>query len=139
MYIPSISSISSIPSCDSGLDIYTPQTHEIKGRSYGNMVPLGIKCSTTYAGGYLLLPRSSLGKTPIRLSNSVGLIDNSYRGEICALVDNISDNTFIMEKFSRHFQLVSSDLKSIEFKIVDSLSFLDTTERGEGGFGSTGK
>ena len=83
---------------------------------------------------YLLMARSSISKTPLRLSNSVGLIDAGYRGEIMAAVDNIKDFSFSLEKGQRLFQLVSMNGDAIHFELVDTLS---KTSRGEGGFGST--
>ena len=82
------------------------------------------------------MPRSSISKTPLRMSNSIGLIDGGYRGEIMASCDNIKDYEYQVEKGQRLFQIVSPDLSSIQFTIVDNLS---DTSRGLGGFGSTGK
>ena len=70
------------------------------------------------------------------MSNSIGLIDGGYRGEIMASCDNIKDFDYTISKGDRLFQLVSPDSSSIEYEIVNNLS--DTT-RGTGGFGSTGK
>ena len=86
--------------------------------------------------GYYLYPRSSLSKTPLRLANSVGIIDSSYRGEIMAAVDNISEKDFEIKQGQRLFQLCSPTLEPINYIITDNLS---ETKRGEGGFGSTGK
>ena len=85
---------------------------------------------------YLLMPRSSISKTPLRLCNAIGLIDAGYRGEIMAAVDNIKQESYEVEKGQRLFQLVSMDGGPIYFELVDVLS---TSERGKGGFGSTGK
>jgi dUTP pyrophosphatase len=82
------------------------------------------------------MPRSSIAKTPLRLSNSIGLIDGGYRGEIMAAVDNIKNEDYTVEPGQRLFQLVAMDGSPIHFELVDDLS--DTT-RGSGGFGSTGK
>lgn len=84
---------------------------------------------------YYLYPRSSISKTPLRMSNSMGIIDAGYRGEIIAKVDNLTDTDYILEKGVRLFQICDASLEPIEIKIVDSLS---ETTRGEGGFGSTG-
>lgn len=119
---------------DSGVDIYLPNEIEIPPNSFGNKVSLGIRCQPYDKVGYFLLPRSSLSKTPIRLGNSVGLIDHGYTGEICAFVDNISSKPFVLEKGRSYFQLVSADLKPITLDIVNELN---PTLRGEGGFGST--
>ena len=74
-------------------------------------------------------------KTPLRLSNSVGIIDSGYRGNIIGIVDNLSDEDFIVEPGTRLFQICSPVLDSITFQIVNSLS---DTSRGGGGLGSTG-
>ena len=84
---------------------------------------------------YWACPRSSISKTPLRLSNNIGLIDASYRGDIIAKVDNLSDQDYVIEEGISLFQLVSPDLGIPIIKFVDSL---DKTNRGEGGFGSTG-
>ena len=86
--------------------------------------------------GYYLMPRSSIVKTPLRLANSVGLIDSSYRGTIRAVVDNIKMTDYVVEKGSRLFQIVAHDGKPITHEFVNELS---ETQRGDGGFGSTGK
>uniref|UniRef100_A0A6C0CYT8 dUTP diphosphatase n=1 Tax=viral metagenome TaxID=1070528 RepID=A0A6C0CYT8_9ZZZZ len=83
---------------------------------------------------YYLYPRSSISKTPLRMSNGTGIIDAGYRGNIIAKVDNISDNDYKIEKGTRLFQLCDASLDEIEIKIVDELS---STSRGESGFGST--
>lgn len=97
---------------------------------------------------YMLFPRSSISKTRLRMANSIGLIDRDYRGNIMAKVDMkpqygvdngivyVVDTKEPIKQYSRLFQIVAPDLQPIsKICIVDSL---DTTERGEGGFGSTG-
>ena len=127
---------------DAGVDLYCPETIIIPAHSQGK-INFGIQCSVTKKFfdscincGYFLLPRSSIIKTPLRMSNSVGLIDAGYRGDIMAVVDNISDEDFIVEKGSRYFQIANSQL--IAFSNVELVEELDTTLRGSGGFGSTG-
>ena len=120
---------------DAGLDLYSiedicfypGETKKIK---------LGISCEPKDGKAYYLFPRSSISKTPLRLSNSIGLIDGGYRGEIMAVCDNIKDFNYTVQKGDRLFQLVASDTSPISYILVDTLS--DTT-RGSGGFGSTGK
>lgn len=85
---------------------------------------------------YTLIPRSSMSKTPLRQSNSVGLIDAGYRGEILLPVDNLSDEDYTLEKGQRICQIAGPGLETIRLKLVDALT---ETSRGEGGFGSTGK
>lgn len=88
-------------------------------------------------------PRSGLSlNTPLRISNSPGTIDSDYRGEVCVIIENTSnmhDKTGIVkviEKGDRIAQGVICPVIRADFDVVESLS---DTERGEGGFGSTGK
>jgi dUTP pyrophosphatase len=69
------------------------------------------------------------------MSNSIGIIDAGYRGEIMAVVDNISDNDYLVEKDTRLFQLLNTDL--VPFNEVSVVESLSETSRGDGGFGST--
>ena len=123
---------------DSGLDLYFPTEVLIPAKSFGTLVSLGIKCEGLNHGSnisYYLYPRSSISKTPLRMSNSVGIIDAGYRGNLMVALDNHSDQEYTIEKGMRLFQICCPILSSINMKIVDELS---TTSRGEGGFGSTG-
>lgn len=88
----------------------------------------------------LVFPRSSIRKTHLHLSNSVGVIDSGYRGEIQATfkkVQGISNNTLDNYKVGdRIMQIMIIPHPTIQFEEVEELN---NTERGEGGFGSTGK
>lgn len=123
---------------DSGLDLYFPTEVLIPAKSFGTLVSLGIKCEGLKHGSnisYYLYPRSSISKTPLRMSNSVGIIDAGYRGNLMVALDNHSDQEYTIEKGVRLFQICCPILSPINMKTVDELS---TTSRGEGGFGSTG-
>tara|TARA_B100002052_G_scaffold298156_1_gene330788 strand:- start:752 stop:1189 length:438 start_codon:yes stop_codon:yes gene_type:complete len=120
---------------DSGLDLYVLEDLNFDAFET-KKIKLGISCETEDGKSYFLFPRSSISKTPLRMANSIGLIDAGYRGEIMAVCDNIKNYSYQIKKGERLFQLVSNDLSEIEFKIVDSLS---DSSRGKGGFGSTGK
>ena len=119
---------------DAGLDIFIIDDLKVNPRETV-IIKFGIACENLESKPYLLMPRSSISKTPLRLSNSIGLIDAGYRGEIMAAVDNIKDDIFYIKKGQRLFQLVSMDGSPINFELVNELS---RTTRGEGGFGSTG-
>ena len=125
---------------DSGLDLVTPQKIIIPEGSNSYKVSLCVCCEPFFEDnkvrGYYLMPRSSMGKSNLRFSNSIGLIDFSYRGPISMMIDNIGKETVTIEKGTRLCQLVSYDLSPIKISLVDSLSM---TERGRGGFGSTGE
>ena len=87
---------------------------------------------------YWMLPRSSISKTPLRLANSVGLIDAGYRGTLLAAVDNYDDASFAISAGARLFQLSAPDLLPFDdIQIVDTIPG-GPTLRGAGGFGSTG-
>ena len=120
---------------DAGLDLYILEDCKfLPGET--KIIKLGICCQSEDGVAYFLMPRSSISKTPLRLSNSVGLIDGGYRGEIMASCDNIKDIEFVAEKGQRLFQLVASDCSPITYELVKQLT---ETSRGSGGFGSTGK
>ena len=120
---------------DAGLDLFIIKD-QIINSGKTERIHLGISCENLEEKPYLLMARSSISKTPLRLSNSVGLIDAGYRGEIMAAVDNIKDYSYTVKKGQRLFQLVSMNGEAIHFTLVEKLS---DTSRGDGGFGSTGK
>jgi dUTP pyrophosphatase len=89
----------------------------------------------TLAG--MILPRSGLGhKHGIVLGNLVGLIDSDYQGELMVSVWNRSDRTFTLEPFERLAQYVIVPVVQAELDIVNDFT---TSDRGEGGFGSSGR
>jgi len=90
-----------------------------------------------YCEPFLLMPRSSISKTPLIMSNSVGLIDSEYKGELISPVYNTSDLDYVVKEGSRLFQLVQKDLKS--FNNIMLSDKLTKSNRGSNGFGSTGK
>jgi len=77
---------------DAGFDLYCPQEVTIQpGETV--CVDLGIACEATYKGSptaFYIYPRSSISKTPLRLANSVGIVDSGYRGNIMIALDNIN-------------------------------------------------
>jgi dUTP pyrophosphatase len=98
----------------------------------------GLSVEIPYGYFMSIVPRSSTGlKTPLRQSNSYGVIDSDYRGEIGLIFTNTSNTPFKINKGDR---LAQGFLIPItQFEILESLDDLSKTERGEGGFGSTGK
>ena len=122
---------------DSGFDLFIPEDITIPAGAKGFKIKHNICCmpGEDHVGGYYLYPRSSISKGPLRLSNSVGIIDCGYRGDITAAVDNIGDCDYFLAKGTRNFQLCSPDLKPMDVVLVNQLS---ESSRGSGGFGSTG-
>ncbi len=100
-----------------------------------------IKCGIAIGlpEGYaaFVFPRSGLGvKHGITLSNCVGVIDSDYRGEIGVGLYNLSDVAYTINPNERIAQMVVMPVCMVE---TEEVEFLDETERGAGGFGSTGK
>ena len=128
---------------DIGFDLFLPENIEVQPYET-KFIDLGIKCEyksdndkTFY--GYLLCPRSSISKTKLRLANSIGVIDPNYRGYLIAAVDNISNKVQKLNKGERYFQLVFTKFTKPDKVEVIEKDQLSNTERGDGGFGSTGK
>ena len=108
-----------------------------KYHSYGNMIKTGVKIQLPEGWLAMILPRSSMGtKTPLRLSNSVGLIDSGYRGELGILYDNTSNEDYQITAGDRIAQLLVMPSYRFKAKVVDILA---DSDRGEGGFGASGK
>ncbi|MBF0692645.1 dUTP diphosphatase [Providencia alcalifaciens] len=85
----------------------------------------------------VILPRSGLGhKHGVVLGNLVGLIDSDYQGQLMVSVWNRSDKAFTVEPGERMAQMVFVPVVQAQFNIVDDF---DATERGEGGFGHSGR
>ena len=144
---------------DSGVDLVVPDNYEIKLCDQ-KTINFKIKCNMKKVinqqnnvflkdVGYALHPRSSISKTPLMMANSTGIIDAGYRGNIMAKVVHVlkrkenetlleliaNDKSYHIERGTRLFQIVSPDLSPITVKVVESVA---TSQRGEGGFGSTG-
>jgi len=143
---------------DSGLDLFIKENITIKPGET-KLVGTGVRCKMINNDnkqvdvGYYMYPRSSIYKTPLRLANSVGIIDMNYRGEIKIPLTNypnvdhfIKDAinpdinqtekyTYEIKKGVRLVQICSPDLSPFSVRFVDNL---DDTGRGNGGFGSTG-
>ena len=124
---------------DSGIDLYFPDSITIPANSLSNKIDFKISCQLVNSDGkyvsYLLIPRSSISKTTIRMSNSIGLIDSEYTGNICAFVDNHGDKDFHIKENTRLLQIIAPKLDEIVVDIVDTHR---QTSRGNRGFGSTG-
>jgi dUTP pyrophosphatase len=102
------------------------------------LIPTGMAihlANPSYAA--IILPRSGLGhKHGIVLGNLVGLIDSDYQGQLFVSCWNRGQTAFVMNPMERMAQLVIVPVVQANFKVVDEF---DASERGEGGFGSTGK
>ena len=95
--------------------------------------PVGISHKT----GYYVYPRSSMSKTPLMLANHVGIIDSGYRGDLIAALRSFEAG-YTIPATTRLLQICHPLLCPVYVVLVDETE-LTLTERGEGGFGSTGK
>jgi len=108
------------------------------GANAWKLVPTGIAIYLKDPGyAALILPRSGLGhKHGIVLGNLVGLIDSDYQGQLMVSAWNRSDVPFVIEPMERLAQLVIVPVVQAEFNVVAEFP---ASQRGEGGYGSTGK
>ena len=101
------------------------------------MVPTGLSIALPEGYEAQIRPRSGLAaKHGITVINSPGTVDADYRGEIKVLLVNLSDESFVINPGERIAQMVVARHEQVEWEEV---GILDETERGAGGFGSTGR
>ena len=121
----------------SGMDLAANIDHEIKiepGKI--SIIPTGIALSIPKNFEIQIRPRSGLAaKNQVSVLNTPGTIDEDYRGEIKVILINLGNKTFMVKKGERIAQMVLCPIIKAKLKEVENL---DETNRGSGGFGSTG-
>ena len=101
------------------------------------LIPTGLKIALPVGYEAQIRPRSGLAiKYGVTVLNSPGTIDADYRGEVCVILVNLSNVEFVVNPSERIAQMVVAKHEQVDFQIVETL---DETERGDGGFGHTGK
>jgi dUTP pyrophosphatase len=102
------------------------------------LIPTGLAIHVADPGYCaMILPRSGMGhKNGIVLGNLVGLIDSDYQGQLMISTWNRSQSAFTLQPLDRLAQLVIVPVMQVAFNVVDAF---DASDRGTGGFGSTGK
>lgn len=101
------------------------------------LIPTGLKIELEHGYEAQIRPRSGLSiKHGITLINCVGTVDEDYRGEVCVGLVNVSNEPYTIEPQERIAQMVIAKYEQAQIEVVTELS---DTERGAGGFGSTGK
>ena len=120
---------------DAGMDLTVTEVYKNSDTEVTYGFGIALEIPEGYVG--LVFPRSSIRKTDLLLTNAVGVIDSGYRGEIQATFKKTQgDGSVIYEPNERGAQIIILPYPKVSMKEVDELS---ETERGEGGFGSTGK
>jgi len=134
---------------NSGFDLFIPKEILFEKEITSKFIDLEIKTEMFYHDislfkncGYNMHPRSSISKTPLMLANHTGIVDSGYRGSLIGAfrwlkTSNDNDTSYNLEKHTRLLQICHPSLCRIIVCLVEE-SELSTTERGEGGFGSTG-
>ena len=118
-----------------GYDLCASKAVTIKSGEF-EKVPTGIRISMPEGLEAQIRPRSGLAaKHGVTVLNAPGTIDSDYRGEICVILINHGKKDFEIEPGMRIAQMVFSKVIKVDFTQVE---LLDETNRGEGGFGSTG-
>ena len=121
-----------------GVDLSASIENSIKIRPWDReIIPCGISIAMPKGLEAQIRPRSGLAfKHGITILNTPGTIDSDYRGEIKVVLINLSKDEFTINPKDRIAQMVFTNAIQVKFKEVQEL---DQTERGDGGFGSTGK
>ena len=101
------------------------------------LIPTGLKIELEHGFEAQIRPRSGMSiKHGITLINCVGTIDEDYRGEVCVPIVNVSNEAYTIQPQDRIAQMVIARVEQAKIEVVTELT---ETQRGEGGFGSTGK
>lgn len=127
---------------DAGMDLYALTGQTIPGNARGFLVKTGLKVWLPEEYELQVRPRSGMSaKTCIRVANAPGTVDEGYTGEICVIVDNLSNQDFIIDAENR--RIAQAVIKHVPPVQVSEISIEDmntrVTERGDGGFGHTGR
>jgi dUTP pyrophosphatase len=120
-------------STDAGADLFAYEQHEIYPNEQ-KLVDTGIAIKIPEGYGGFIFNRSSQGKKGITIPHSVGVIDSDYRGNLKVLLKNIGDDPYKISVGDRIAQLVIMPVLLVNFKDI-----WNDTQRGTGGFGSTGQ
>lgn len=120
---------------DAGMDLRSAIGHKLYPGERA-LIPTGIKIALPYGTVGLVCPRSGIAvKKGITVLNSPGVVDSGYRGDVGVILFNSGEDPFVVQRGDRIAQLVVLPVLHPSLEFVESL---DDTERGEGGFGSTG-
>lgn len=119
---------------DAGYDLYALEDTIIPARGRA-LVRTGISMAVPSGHVGLIWPRSGLA-VKLGIDVLAGVVDSGYRGEVCVVLQNHSDDDYSVKKGDRAAQMLLQKLSCVTMEVV---SDLDSSDRGDGGFGSSGK
>lgn len=121
-----------------GMDLYAAVDEpEVLAKGAIKLIPTGLKIALPEGYEAQIRPRSGLAfKHGISLVNTPGTIDADYRGEIKIIMINFGDSDFVINRGERIAQMVINRIEQVDWTLTTTL---EATERGDGGFGHTGK
>jgi len=134
---------------DSGFDLFVPKTTNFSSEGDSVFIDMGVKAEMVYCDvskddlstcAFTVHPRSSISKTPLMLANHTGIIDSGYRGSLIGAFRCVKlpqTGVYTVDQNTRLVQICHPTLCPIYVIIVNE-NDLSTTERNDGGFGSTG-
>ena len=132
---------------DSGFDLMVPENHTFDKGFDSKFIDMKVKAELVYCNTktdvlsfspFQLYPRSSFSQPPLMLAYDVGIIDSGYRGNLIGAFRSFHLNkAYSVDKFTRLLQVCHPSLCPIYIVLVEESDLIDT-ERGSGGFGSTG-
>ena len=138
--------MSTLSDQNAGFDLFLCARETVGKSPFAKLLKMGVKARMRDADGnfvhYWLVPRSSIWKKNLMMANSVGVIDKGYRGQLMAPVyynPNANDEEVVLEAGERYFQILAPNMGYIHRVRILSEKDLDETQRGTGGFGSTGR
>ena len=120
---------------DAGLDLVATEVLEESMHSIKYGTGIAVEIPEGHVG--LLFPRSSVSKTNLTLANSVGVIDSGYRGQIMCVFNKI--NNPFLSSYKVGDKIAQLVIVTCPQSIIKEVMELSDTQRGDGGFGSTGK
>lgn len=143
-------SIMSNPYPDSGFDLFFPEAVIFNENVTSKFIDFKVKAEmfycNTFSGNltpcaFYIHPRSSISKTPLMLANHTGIIDSGYRGNLIGafrwLLNSITEPNYVLDKHIRLLQVCHPTLCPI-YVTIASKNSITASDRGDGGFGSTG-
>ena len=119
-----------------GFDLHAVSDCKLK---HGNvyMIPTGLSVAIPNGYEMQVRPRSGMAKNGIIVVNSPGTIDSDYRGEICILLSNLIDH--MVYEIKKGDRIAQGVIQQVPLICLTEVEELDVTERGDGGFGHSGK